>query len=123
MHEGQGKGMQRAGVIGTGRIANRFMPEVRLVSGICVKGVYNPHQESAEQFAARWGIEAYGDLTEFFREIDLVYVASPHETHYSYIKAALKQGKHVLCEKPLVLKREQAEELFAYAVAHKLVLF
>ena len=123
MHEGQGKGMQRVGVIGTGRIANRFMPEVRLVSGICVKGVYNPHQESAEQFAARWGIEAYGDLTEFFREIDLVYVASPHETHYSYIKAALKQGKHVLCEKPLVLKREQAEELFAYAVAHKLVLF
>ena len=75
MHEGQGKGMQRAGVIGTEGIANRFMPEVRLVSGICVKGVYNPTRK-AWSSCARWGIEAYGDLTEFFREIDLVYVAS-----------------------------------------------
>lgn len=120
--KGQGKRTQRAGVIGTGRIAGRFMPEVCLVSGIRVQGVYNPHRESAERFASRWGVEAYGDLTSFFQGIDLVYVASPHETHYSYIKAALRQGKHVLCEKPLVLKRSQAEELFAYAGAHGLVL-
>ena len=50
-------------------------------------------------------------------------MASPHETHAAYIKAALDYGKHVLCEKPLALKGEQAKELFAYAERQNLVLF
>lgn len=99
------------------------MPEAEFVNDIYVRGIYNPHKESARQFASRWGIQAYDSLMDFFQAIDVVYVASPHETHYSYIKAALEQGKHVLCEKPLVLEREQAEELFAYAGKNQLVLF
>lgn len=116
------KQIWKAGIIGTGRIANRFMPEARLVSGIRAECVYNPHRASAEQFASTWGIQAYGDLQDFFRAVDLVYVASPHETHYSYVRAALDHKKHVLCEKPLVFQRKQAEELYAYAEKQKLVL-
>ena len=56
--------------------------------------------------------EAYRELEDFYDAIDSVYVASPHDTHYEYIKSALKHGKHVLCEKPMVLQKEQAEELF-----------
>ena len=67
MHLGQVKGYRSRSDQYEKRLPNRFIPEVRLVSGICVKGVYNPHQESAEQFAARWGIEAYGDPIEFSR--------------------------------------------------------
>ena len=123
MQKEQGKIIQRAGVIGTGRIANRFMPEAGLADGIQVQAVYNPHLDSAVQFASRWGLEASRDLTDFFQRVDLVYVASPHETHAAYIKAALDHGKHVLCEKPLALKGEQAKELFAYAERQNLVLF
>lgn len=123
MQSEQGRGIQRAGVIGTGRIANRFMPEAGFADGIHVQAVYNPHLESAGRFAARWGLDACGDLADFFRRVDLVYVASPHETHAAYIKAALEHGKHVLCEKPLALKGEQAKELFAYAERQNLVLF
>lgn len=119
----QNKRIQRIGIIGTGRIAQRFIPEAKLVSGISAQGVYNPHKESAEKFAKRWEIDAYESIEEFYEAVDAVYVASPHETHYGYIKSALEHGKHVLSEKPMVLEKAQAEELFRYARTHKLILF
>lgn len=105
------KRIQRIGIVGTGRIAERFIPEAKLVSGVSTQGVYNPHVESSVQFAKRWEINAYNNLDDFYLAVDAVYVASPHETHYGYIKSALEHGKHVFCEKPMVLKKDQAEEL------------
>ena len=118
----QNKHIYRIGIIGTGRIANRFVPEAKLVSGVSVQGVYNPHIESAIKFAKKWEIESYQEIENFYDAIDAVYIASPHETHYEYIKSALSHGKHVLCEKPMVLKKEEAEEVFAYAKDHNLIL-
>ena len=115
--------IQRIGIIGTGRIAERFIPEARLVSGVSTQGVYNPHEESARRFADKWEINAYKDSEEFYKAVDVVYIASPHETHYEYIKSALEHGKHVLCEKPMVLKKAQAEELFDYAKERNRILF
>ncbi len=115
--------IMRIGIIGSGRIANRFVPEAKLVSGISVQGVYNPHFHSAEQFAGKWEINAYKDMEHFYDVIDAVYIASPHNTHYGYIKKALEHGKHVLCEKPMVLQKKQANEVFAYAKERGLVLF
>lgn len=119
----QNKRIQRIGIIGTGRIAERFIVEVKLVSGISAQGVYNPHKGSAENFARRWEIDVYESIEEFYEAVDAVYVASPHETHYAYIRSALEHGKHVLSEKPMVLEKAQAEELFRYARAHNLILF
>ncbi len=115
--------IQRIGIIGTGRIAERFIPEARLVSGVSTQGVYNPHRESAERFAKKWEINAYLDREDFYEAVDAVYIASPHETHYEYIKDALAHGRHVLCEKPMVLSQRQAEELFSYAKEKGLILF
>lgn len=119
----QGKQIQRIGIIGTGRIAERFIPEAKLVSGINTQGVYNPHIESAVRFAEKWEIDFFKDIEEFYAAVDAVYIATPHETHYEYIKSALEHGKHVLCEKPMVLHRVQAEELFRYARERNLILF
>lgn len=119
----QNQHIQRIGIIGSGRIAERFIPEAKLVSGISVQGVYNPHLESAQRFADRWETDAYQDIEKFYEVVDSVYIATPHETHYGYIKSALEHGKHVLCEKPMVLKGAQAEELFRYARIHNLILF
>lgn len=115
--------IQRIGIIGTGRIANRFMPEAALVSGVNTQCVYNPHMESARAFARKWKIDACEEIEAFYQAVDIVYIASPHGTHYEYIRQALEHGKHVLCEKPMCLNRKQAEELFAYAKEKKLVLF
>lgn len=114
--------IQRIGIIGCGRIANRFVPEAKLVSGVSVQGVYNPRIESAENFARKWEIESYGDIENFYKNVDAVYVASPHDTHYNYIKDALEHGKHVISEKPMVLKQNESEELFEMAKEKNLVL-
>ena len=119
----QNRLIQKVGIIGTGRIANRFVPESKQVSGIDVQWVYNPNRDSAERFAKVWEINFSDDLELFLQEIDSVYVASPHQTHYNYVKVALEHGKHVLCEKPMVLKKYQSEELFDYARQKNLVLF
>lgn len=119
----QNSHIQRIGIIGTGRIAERFVPEAKLVSGVSTQGVYNPHGERAKQFADKWEINAYTDLKEFYHAVDVVYIASPHETHYEYIRSALNHDKHVLCEKPMVLKKAQAEELFELAKEKNKVLF
>lgn len=115
--------IQRIGIIGTGRIAERFMPEAALVSGVNTQCVYNPHIDSARAFARKWKIDACEEIEAFYESSDIVYIASPHGTHYDYIRQALEHGKHVLCEKPMCLRREQAEELFAYAKEKNLVLF
>lgn len=105
----------RIGIVGSGRIADRFVPEAKYVSGITIYSVYNPQIESARTFANRFRLYYFEDYDTFLKDIDAVYIASPHETHYEYAKKALEKGKHVLCEKPLAFKRCEAEELFVLA--------
>ena len=113
----------RLGIIGTGRIANRFVPEAKYVSGINVESVYNPHVESAKDFAQKYQLNKYfDDLEAFWMETDTVYIASPHQTHFEYIKEALLHKKHVLCEKPMVLSAKEAEYLFELAQQQECVL-
>lgn len=116
-------GIIKIGIVGSGRIAKRFPSEVKFVSGIQVYGVYNPHIDSAKNFAEEHQLAFYsGNYEEFLDKVDAVYVASPHETHYEYAKKALSVGKHVLCEKPMVFSKEKAEELFDIAKKNKCIL-
>lgn len=113
----------KIGIIGTGRIAERFVPEAKYVSGVTIQGVFNPHMESGKAFAEKFELNCYSsDLEEFLKNVDAVYVASPHETHYTYAKQALERGKHVLCEKPMAFIKKQAEELFGIAHRYGCVL-
>lgn len=113
----------RVGVVGSGRIAHRFIPESQVVNGIEVTAVYNPEKELADAFAKFHNLVAYFEqYKDFLDNVDAVYIASPHLTHYQYAKEALYAGKHVLCEIPFTLSGTQAKELYDYAEAHNLVL-
>ena len=112
----------RIGVIGSGRIAHRFVPETKVVNGAEVVAVFNPNKEKAESFAKMYGIEAFSDFADFIQKVDAVYVASPHLTHYEYAKQSLLAGKHVLCEIPFMLSKEQTLELYRLAEEKNLVL-
>ena len=112
----------RMGVIGSGRIARRFIPEAMVVSGVEVSAVLNPNRDEAKQFADQFNISSYSDFDTFINNIDIVYVASPHNTHYDYTKRALLAGKHVLCEIPFTLSKSEAMELYRIADDHNLVL-
>jgi len=116
-------GIVGLGIVGTGRIAERTMEELKFVSGVFTTAAFNPHIESARRFADKFELEyAFDAYPEFLNTVEAVYIASPHGTHYDYAKHALVLGKHVLCEKPLVLKKSQAEELFDLAQKNGLVL-
>jgi glycerol-3-phosphate cytidylyltransferase len=112
----------RIGIIGSGRIANRFIPETKVVNGADVVAVLNPEKDEAESFAKKHGIEAYSDYDSFIEKVDVVYVASPHLTHYDYVKRSLLTGKHVLCEIPFTLNKSEAHELYKLAEDKNLVL-
>ena len=113
----------RIGIVGSGRIANRFIPEAKVVNGVEALSVYDPNKSNADAFANKHNLKAYSDgYQQFLADVDAVYVASPHLTHYQYAKEALEAGKHVLCEIPFTLSASQAKELYDYAETHNLVL-
>lgn len=113
----------RIGIIGTGRIAHRFVAEAGTVEGIEVYVACNPNLESAKRFAEEEKIPFYtADVMDLVREVDAVYIATPHQTHYEYAKKMLENGIHVLCEKPMVFEEQQARELFEIAGEHNCIL-
>jgi len=106
----------KLGMIGTGRIANRFPDEIKYVSGITLNAVYNPKVESAKKYGDKFRLNiATHDKELFYDHVDAVNIASPHETHFAYIIEALNRGKHVLCEKPMCINEE--DSIYAYNLA------
>ena len=109
-------GIVRMGIIGTGRIAPRFLKESSFVSGIEIVNAYNPESDSARAFEEEYQVHTYTDsFDEFLEETDSVYVASPNETHSDYVRKAILAGKHVLCEKPMTFTYDEAVELYDLA--------
>ena len=117
----------KIGVIGTGRITERFWDECKCIAGIRVAAIYNRHMESIHWFAEHAnisgddGILLTDDIEAFYGAVDAVYVASPHEYHVSYTMQALQHDKHVICEKPMAVSKRDVEEIFALASAKNLI--
>lgn len=114
--------MIKIGIIGTGSIANRFIPEAKHVDSNDVVAAYNPNIDECNAFCKFYGLLEAKTEEELYAISDAIYIASPHYTHYDYVKSALLAGKHVLCETPFVFSKVQAEELYALAEKRKLVL-
>lgn len=116
----------RIGILGTGRIAERFAGASKLVGEVSVTAVYNPTVESARDFAERMGLPkticVTDDLKQLFDQVDAVYIATPHETHADYIREAINAKKHVLCEKPMTMCGDEAAELYALAKTQQVIL-
>ena len=119
----KGQEKYKLGIIGTGRIANRFFKEVKFVNGVEAYSALNPNMYDAVSFVEQNHLfEAHSTFDEFIKTIDAVYIASPHLTHFCYIEKSLMSGKHVLCEIPMVLSAEEARYLYSLAEKQDLVL-
>ncbi len=113
----------RIGIIGCGRVANRFPAEVSVVSGVKLVAVFDIDTKASIAFSSKTtGVKVFNNIDEFYNAIDAVYIASPHLTHYDYIKQSIDKGKHVLCETPLVLNGDQAKEVYKLAKKKSLCL-
>lgn len=113
----------RIGIVGCGRIANRFVPESSFVSYAKITGVYDMDRNIACNFAKNHGIDKiYNSTNEMFEDVHAIYVATPHLSHFEYCKQSILHNKHVLCETPLVLEGKHARELFCLAETHNVIL-
>lgn len=123
--EGKETDMIRFGMIGTGKIAEKFWQANRYGKDFELTAVYSRTLERARQFGFQKGQLQYFDDLEAFANsdcIDAVYVASPNCCHYEQVMILLKAGKHVLCEKPMASNLKEAQEMFAEAEKQNLIL-
>jgi predicted dehydrogenase len=108
----------RWGIMGPGWIAERFIESVRAHTRQDIVAVGSRNKERAEEFASRMGLQqAYGDYEELVDadDLDVIYVATPHNFHHAGVTLALNAGKHVFVEKPIALNHAQALEMVELA--------
>lgn len=113
----------QVGVIGTGFIGPAHVEALRRL-GIRVKGIAGSSTERAVPKAEALNIETVYDSAEALiadPEIAVVHITSPNHLHYPQAKAALRAGKHVVCEKPLAMSTRESAELVALAKERRLV--
>lgn len=113
----------RVGIIGCGRVARRFPAEADVVNGIQIVATYDIDYKESEKLASNVErAKACSSIEELYAIVDAVYIATPHLSHYQYIKESILAGKHVLCETPMVLNGEEAKGLFALAEEKGVIL-
>jgi predicted dehydrogenase len=113
------------GIIGCGGIARKFADAVLKTSQTELYAVAAREKSRAEAFAKCFGNpKAYGCYEELMNDpkVDVIYVAVTHNAHYQVVKDCLLHHKNVLCEKPLVMTKPQAEELYQLAKENHLLL-
>jgi predicted dehydrogenase len=117
-------GTIRMGVIGAGGFGLFALQHFAQLPDVNLVGMAGTHREAAFAVAQRFGIPDIEEVDALLErpDIDLVYIATPPFLHHPYALKALQAGKHVICEKPLALDLQQADELIAAARQNRLLL-
>ena len=111
----------RVGVVGCGRIAERFVADSTKVDAVRIEALYDISRPQAERLAPE-GAHIAESFEELVDRVDALYIATPHLMHYPQSKYALEHGRHVLCETPMALNGAEAEELYRLAEERGVVL-
>ena len=111
-------------VLGTGVIANEMAQALHNM-GRTLYGVCNRTNDKAVSFAEKYHVEkVYTSYNEMYEDssVDVIYITTPHNTHYEFIRQSLLHGKHVLAEKSITLNSSELNKLKALADEKGLVL-
>ncbi len=115
----------RWGIVGLGNIANKFAVDLALVPNCSLQAVASSDSARATEFANKYKAKnSYSNYTDLFRdpEVDLVYIASLHPSHAALSIEAIKQGKGVLCEKPMGMNAKQVKQIIQAATESNVFL-
>ena len=102
------------GVLGAARILRRTMPGLKASDNADLVAIASRDEAKAKAAALQWGASrTYGSYQDLLNapEIDAVYIPLPNGMHFEWVIKAIEAGKHVLCEKPIVLKHEEIEQI------------
>ena len=111
-------------VLGTGVIANEMAVALQKM-GKTLYAVANRTHEKAGAFAEKYGVEkVYDDIDDMFvdEKVDIIYITTPHNTHYQFMKKALENGKHILVEKSITLNSRELNEMIDLASQKHLII-
>ena len=115
----------RWGILGTARINRRVIPAMRLAQRSQLVAVASRDRARAEAYARDWSIPhamaGYQTLLDD-SSIDAVYIPLPNTQHLEWTLAAIAAGKHVLCEKPLVLDPHDVDRIAAAAASARVIV-
>ena len=104
-------------VIGCGVIANEMAQGLEKM-GRRLYSVANRTHEKAVLFAEKYNVQkVYNRIDDVFADpkVDIIYITTPHNTHYNYMKKALESGKHIFVEKSITLNSRELSEMVALA--------
>lgn len=110
--------------LGCGDIASQ-LAQAMIRQGRNLYGAANRTYEKAVEFAGKYGVQkVYDNIEDIFtdKNVDIIYIATPHNTHSEYLQKALRAGKHVLCEKSITLNSGELESAVKLAEKNHLVL-
>ena len=112
------------GIIGPGSIANAFSHSIKATTNSQLVSVFGRNTEKTDSFASKFNIDGCHQLNDFIssKEIDAVYIATPHSEHFIYALEAIKNGKHVLCEKPITMNAYESMILLDLANSKNIFL-
>ena len=113
------------GILGTGWIARKLGDALKVVADAEIYAVGSRNMETAQRFADEFNIpKAYGSYEDLVNdpEVDVIYVATPHNLHLTNTLLALDHGKHVLCEKPMGVNRKEVTAMIEKAKEKNLFL-
>lgn len=108
----------RWGILGTGNIARKFAKSLHLLDNAILYSAGSRDEERAALFARECGFKNhYGSYEAFVADpdLDVVYISSPHSHHMEHTLLALRNGKHVICEKPMSINAAEVEIMAAEA--------
>jgi len=108
----------RWGILGTGNIANSFAKDFKFVSHGVIDAVASRSINKAKAFAEKYQIKkAYDNYENLLHdaEIDVVYIATPHNFHFQNASDSLNAGKAVVCEKPITINAHECRQLIQLA--------
>ena len=115
----------RWGILGAGRIAQKFASDLKLVEDAELFAIASRGKASTEIFAglypAALQYDNYKALVQN-PEVDVIYIATPHGLHYEHTMLCVQHGKAVLCEKAFALNARQAKEMIAAAQTQQVFL-
>lgn len=115
----------RIGIMGTARIARTVVPQMLESDLATVVAVASRSLDRAQQFASEFAIpKACGSYDDLLTsdDVDAVYIPLPPSMHCEWTLNAVAAGKHVLCEKPLAINADQAQQMIDAAIRHRVVL-
>ena len=110
--------------LGTGVIANELAQALQQ-QGRKLYSVANRTYDKGLAFAEKYGIDkVYQTIDEVFDDpnVDIIYISTPHNTHINFLRKALANGKHVLCEKSITLNADELDEAIKLAEENHVIL-